>query len=227
MSRTTYRLFDGTTRVSTAVKLKDGSILMVYPRMENFADVELWKCVVEHEEDYVNSSLTLSTHNTKLSAASHDSKTRGPEPHSPYTPPVEPIAAPDPMRLGPTREGISFEDIMKPLKGPFLYETPPMTPRAEFQEPLPSSPVPLPTSSLAPCASALGPSASVAQFNNCKLGPTAEGPGYDSDDDVHRKWLVKYELGNIQSDLATLARTMNERFNLMDVRIKALIKKLD
>jgi hypothetical protein len=64
-------------------------------------------------------------------------------------------------------------------------------------------------------------------YDPCKLGPTAEGPGYDSDDDVHRKWLVKYELGNIQSDLATLARTMNERFNLMDVRIKALIKKLD
>ncbi len=221
MSRTTYRLFDGTTRVSTAVKLKDGSILMVYPRMENFADVNLWKWVVEHEEDYVNSSLTLSTHDTKLSTA------RGPEPHSPYTPPVEPIAAPDPMRLGPSREGIPYYMVMATQTSPRITLTPPMTPRAEFQEPLPSSPVPLPTSSLAPCASALAPSASVAQFNNCKLGPTAEGPGYDSDDDVHRKWLVKYELDNIQSDLAALARTMNERFNLMDVRIKALIKKLD
>ncbi len=214
MSRTTYRLFDGTTRVSTAVKLKDGSILMVYPRMENFADVNLWKWVVEHEENYVNSSLTLSTHDTKLSTA------RAPEPHSPYTPPVEPIAVPDPMRLGPTVDGIPYYMMVATQTSPRITLTPPMTPRGEFQEPLPSSPVPLPTSSL-------GPSASVAQFNNCKLGPTAEGPGYDSDDEVHRNWLVKYELENIQSDLATLARTMNERFNLMDVRIKALIKKLD
>jgi hypothetical protein len=221
MSRTTYRLFDGTTRVSTAVKLKDGSILMVYPRMENFADVNLWKWVVEHEEDYVNSSLTLSTHDTKLSTA------RAPEPLSPYTPPVEPIAVPDPMRLGPTVEGIPYYMVMATQTSPRITLTPPMTPRGEFQEPLPSSPVPLPTSSLAPCASALGPSASVVPYDPCKLGPTAEGPGYDSDDDVHRKWLVKYELGNIQSDLATLARSMNERFNLMDIRIKALIKKLD
>jgi hypothetical protein len=215
MSRTTYRLFDGTTRISTAVKLKDGSILMVYPRMENFADVNLWKWVVEHEEDYVNSSLTLSTHDTKLPAAPQTVIPLIPQ-LSPYTPPLAPINV-NPFQLGPTAEG-TRDDITW---------TPRISPRPEFQEPLPSSPVPLPTSSLAPCASALGPSASVVPYDPCKLGPTAEGPGYDSDDDVHRKWLVKYELGNIQSDLATLARTMNERFNLMDVRIKALIKKLD
>lgn len=223
MSRTTYRLFDGTTRVSTAVKLKDGSILMVYPRMENYADVELWKWVMEHEAEYVDSSLTLSTHNMNLPSSPPTVIPLIPQ-LSPYTPPLAPIKI-DPFMLGPTAEGIR-DDITL---------TPRISPRAEFQEPLPSTPPPVPSklgpfaSALAPSASDLGPAASVpfAPYDPTKLGPSAEGPGYDSDDEVYRKWRMKYELMDIQSDLAALARTMNERFNLMDVRIKALIKKLD
>ena len=216
MSRTTYRLFDGTTRVSTAVKLKDGSILMVYPRMENYADVELWKWVMEHEAEYVGSSLTLSTYNTKLPAAPPTMIPLIPQ-LSPYIPPLAPIKI-NPLILGPTAEGIR-DDITL---------TPRISPRAEFQEPLPSTPPPAP-SKLAPSASALGPTASgpFAPYDPTKLGPSAEGPGYDSDDEVYRNWCMKYELMDIQSDLAALSRTMNERFNLMDVRIKALIKKLD
>jgi hypothetical protein len=245
MSRTTYRLFDGTTRVSTAVKLKDGSILMVYPRMENFADVDLWKWVIEHEAEYVDSSLTLSTHNTKLTinvpAAPPTMIPLIPQ-LSPYTPPLAPIKI-DPFMLGPTVEGI-HDDITL---------TPRISPRAEFQEPLPSTPPPVKSvwppaweeaikkhalstslahsASLAPSASVapstLAPSASVAPYDPTKLGPTAEGPGYDSDDEVHRDWLMKRQLEDLQSDLARLSQTMNTQINLMDVRIKALIKKLD
>jgi hypothetical protein len=151
---------------------------------------------------------------------------------SPYTPPLAPIKI-DPFVLGPTVEGIC-DDITL---------TPRISPRAEFQEPLLSTPPPgapvwppgweeaikkhALSTSLAP--SALGPAASTsfAPYDPTKLGPSAEGPGYDSNDEVYRNWRMKYELMDIQSDLAALARTMNERFNLMDVRIKALIKKLD
>ena len=282
-----YRLFDGTTRVSTAVELKDGSILMVYPRKENFADTALWKWVMEHEAEYVDSSLTLSTHKTKLSAAPSapaasaapsapaplspqdvarlananavaetsyaairknmrnlaalgrplprvevdeakraaalasippppSSKKRGcgPEPLSPYTPPKEPIAAPDPMRLGPSAEGTPYR----------IRVTPPVSPRAEFQEPVSSTPPPRP-SGLWPVASSLGPSASVAPapYDPSKLGPSAEALGFDPDE----KTRIYLDLTDIHQDLASLSRTMNERFALMDTRIKALLKKLD
>jgi hypothetical protein len=200
MSRTTYRLFDGTTRVSTAVELKDGSILMVYPRMENFADTNLWKWVMEHEAEYTNSSLTLSTHKTKLSAA-QGSKPCAPQPLSPYTPPKEPVAAPDPMRLGPSREGISFEELMAPIKAPRIYVTPPVSPRAPFQEPIAASLVSAPSG----------------------LGPSAEGLGFDPDE----KTRIYMDLTDIHQELAGLSRTMNERLSLMDTRIKALLKKLD
>jgi hypothetical protein len=238
MSRTTYRLFDGTTRVSTAVKLKDGSILMVYPRMENYADVDLWKWVIEHEAEYVDLPLTLSTHDMNLPSSPPTMIPLIPQ-LSPYTPPLAPIKI-NPFMLGPTPEGIC-DDITL---------TPRISPRAEFQEPLPSTPPPAGASpfwqstsearrnllkyaavpappALAPSASALAPSESFAPYDPTKLGPSAEGPGYDSDDEVYRNWCMKYELMDIQSDLAALARTMNDRFNLMDVRIKALIKKLD
>ena len=206
MSRTTYRLLDGTTRVSTAVKLKHGTILMVYPRMETFADIDLWKWVIEHEENYTNSSLTLTTTTTAPP----------PEPLSPYNPPLPPIKI-DNFKLGPTAEGT-------PLR---IRITPPVSPRGEFQEPIPYTITLTPQVSPYPEIEEPLPSAPVKSYNPCELRQTADGPGYDEDYEVHQKWLMKHELTNIQSDLATLARSMNERFNLMDVRIKALIKKLD
>lgn len=201
MSRTTYRLFDGMTRVSTAVKLTDGSILMVYPRKENFADVNLWKYVVEHEEDYDGSSLTLST---KLATVASSAAALSPGPLSPYTPPLASIQI-NPFNLGMSIKG-TRDDIT---------HTPQISPRAEFQEPLPTTPPAAPHK--------LGPSASIAPYDPMKLGPTAEANGYDIDDDT----LMYIELTHLQSDLAALARTMNDRFILMDIRIKALIQKLD
>jgi hypothetical protein len=203
MPQTTYRLFDGTTRVSTAVKCKNGSILMVYPRKEHFADIDLWKWVVEHEEDYVNSSLSLSTDSEFEPLTIRKpcpSSTQSPEPLSPYTPPLAPSKV-DNSKLGPTTEDSGFDMDTS------LTFTPRVSPRPEFQEPLPLAPV--------------------KSYHPCELRQTADGPGYDEDDEVHRKWLMAHELTHIQSDLASLAKTMNERLNLMDVRIKALIKKLD
>ena len=189
MPRIIYRLFDETSRVSTAVKLKDGSILMVYPRMENFADIALWQWVVEHEEGYADSSLILSTQYMNLSL------NRDPEPLSPYTPPLAPMEI-DPFKLGPTVEGIPF----------WSHVTPPVSPRPEFQEPLPSTP------------SQLGPS---------QLRATEDGSGYESNSEVDTRWLIKHELQALQTDLATMSQTIHTNKDLMDVRLKAILKKLD
>ena len=210
MSRTTYRLFDGTTRVSTAVELKDGSILMVHPRKETFADVNLWKWLIEHESDYVNSSLTLLSYDTNSTIRAVVSNPHAPEPLSPYTPPLAPINI-DNLKLGPTvgESGVECDDMHT--------FTPHISPRPEFQEPLPSPPP----------VSCLRTSASAAPYDPCALHATADGPGYDLDDKDHREWLMKCQLEELQSDLACLSQTMNKQINLMDVRIKALIKKLD
>lgn len=199
MPQTTYRLYDGSTRVSTAVKCKDGSILMVYPRKENFADVNLWKWVVEHEEDYMNLSLSLSTD------SEHEQMTIDPpcpsvEPLSPYTPPLAQMNI-DNLKLRPTVEdsGVDMEVT--------LTFTPRVSPRPEFQEPL-------------PVVSPKSPSP-------CQLRQTADSPGYDSDDEMHRQWLIRYKLESLQKDLVTMSQNIQTEINRMDIRIKELIQKFD
>jgi hypothetical protein len=146
MSRTTYRLFDGMTLVSTAVKLMDGSILMSRPWLHAYNNVNHWKTAIETEND---APLSLSTHETfPIDTPNPKVLRKGPVPHSPYTPPAEPIAV-DPF----------------------------------------------------------------------KLGPTMEGSPYNSS--------VRDELTDIHSELACLSRIMNRRLELVDIRVKALLQKLD
>ena len=202
MSRTTYRLFNDSTRVSTAVEMKDGSILMVYPRMENFADIGLWKWIVKHEIEGGDSKLTLSTHKTNIS---RESKLRiskpcfkalVPGPLSPYTPPTEPMTI-DPLKLGPTAEGT------------------PYSPRPEFQEPIPTTPRPNLSIEIAP------------PMKPTKVDPSKLKPRVDEIESIDRDTYMYIELTNLQTDLAILSRTMNERLSLMDERVKALLNKLD
>ena len=84
MSSTTYRLFDGMTLVSTAVKLTDGSILVNRPWLRAFNNVNDWKSEIEFENASV---LSLSTHVTF--PIDDTPYAAGLEPLSPCTPSVK------------------------------------------------------------------------------------------------------------------------------------------
>ncbi len=135
MSRTTYRLFDGMTLVSTAVKLTDGSILMSRPWLHAYNNVNHWKTAIETEND---APLSLSTHE------------------------------------------------MFPIDTPMICKGP------ELFSPSPSA------------------NAEPKKVDPSKLGPS-----------------IRDELTDIHSELACLSRIMNRRLELVDIRVKALLQKLD
>jgi hypothetical protein len=69
MSKTTYRAFQGLLRMSTAVSLKDDTVLQVYPSKHEYSTLDAWKSAWPDCEYTVNQRTTTTDVDAEHAAA--------------------------------------------------------------------------------------------------------------------------------------------------------------